>query len=100
MGTKPSFLPLTERVGHPDRTRPVVLTVEADRWRSLLIGLFGESGRLPSDTSGRRFAVLEPLWTRSDATAWRIRSSTAATVTEPTNYTRLSKKNLPPKQII
>ena len=46
-----------------DRTRPIVPTVEADCWRSLLIGLSGESGRLPSDTCGRRFAVLEPLWT-------------------------------------
>ena len=44
-----------------DRTRPIVPTVEADRWRSLLIRLSGETGRLPSDASGRRLAVLEPL---------------------------------------
>ena len=37
----------------------------------LLIGRWPASGRLPPDASGRRFAALEPLCTRSDAASLR-----------------------------
>jgi hypothetical protein len=60
-GVKPNFLLATGRTVRPDQTRPVVSTVEADRWRLLLIKLPGESGRLLSDASGQHFADLEPL---------------------------------------
>ena len=54
-----TFLLLTGHCCHPDRTRPVVPTVEA----SALIGLGAESGHCRSDASGRADAALEPLWT-------------------------------------
>jgi hypothetical protein len=71
LGTKPSFL---LRAGRLDWMRPVIPTVGA----RALIGLSAESGHLPLDTFGRVCAALEPLWSRSDTTAWHVRSSTAA----------------------
>ena len=59
----------TDRMlNRPDRTRPVVPTVEPRTTDRTLPA----SDHLPPDVSGHSFVVLEPLCTRSDAASLRL----------------------------